>query len=288
MPTSNLQSKPSWLDYYPNSEKPDVDVNFGFDSTGMWFIGNSDGVSYPIRTNYNIGDTTTTQVVVTFIQGDCTDHSVCFFNASTEPQWSWGVDSTRISFQVNCETPELEGLTFGGEGGGSSLINGQTYTCKIVYNPNAGTISYDVYEGTTTTGASINSFMLSEILPSGSYRIGFDADLDTGDTPASYFTYLSISEETQNYPYPEVRFRVKNYDMFQILSQNLPDVDRNNIIYQLENQTVWVLNWPYALKHGDEFTLYGKDALQVVKAYSQINTPNSTVLEVLYNGLQGG
>ena len=290
MPTSNLQSKPSWLDYYPNSAKTTEGVNFGFDSTGMWFTGTSDGVSYPIRTNYDIDGDATTEVIFTFVQGNCTDHSVCFFNPSIEPLWAWGTNTTRISFQVDCGTPEIEGLTLGGEGGGSGLSNGQTYTCKLIYDPSAGTVSYDIYAGTQATGSSVNSFVLSQTLPSGVYRIGFDADQDEG-SDKSYFTYLSISGTeaiTAQYPYPEVVFKVKNYDMFQILSQNLPDVDRNNIINQLNNQTVWIPNWPYALKHGDIFTLYGQEALQVLNAYSQINSPNSTVLEVLYNGLQGG
>lgn len=289
MSSSNLQSKPNWLDYYPNSEKTTEGVDFGFDSTGMWFNGTSSGVSYPIRTNYDISGDTTTEVIFTFIQGNCTDHSVCFFDPAIEPLWAWGNSTTRISFQVDCGTPELEGLTFGGEGGGSPLSNAQTYTCKLVYDPTAGNVSYDIYEGTEATGTPINSFVLSEVLSSSTYRIGFDADQDDG-SDKSYFTYLSISggpSLTNQYPYPEVVFRVKTYDPLQFVGQNFPDSNINNILLNLQNQTVWIENWPYALKHGDIFTLYGEQALQTLNAYSQIN-PTNTELEVLYYGERGG
>jgi hypothetical protein len=38
---SNLQTKPLWLAYAPDGSKPTLGVNFGFDSTGMWFTGNA-------------------------------------------------------------------------------------------------------------------------------------------------------------------------------------------------------------------------------------------------------
>jgi hypothetical protein len=287
MNTSNLQSKPSWLDYYPNSEKTTEGVNFGFDSTGMWFSGNSNGISYPIRTNYDISSNKRTEIIFSIIQGNCADHSVCVFNPSIEPQWNWGTDSTRIAFAVNCGGPEINGITMEGEGGGSNLINGETYTCKIVYDPSAGTFSYEVYNGTSATGAAINSLTLNQVLPEGPYRIGFDADQDA-DPTKSYFTYLSIvGEQTNNYPYPEVVFRVKTYDPLQFVGQNFPDSNINNILLNLQNQTVWIENWPYPLKNGDEFTLYGEQALQTLNAYNQINS-GGTQLETLYYGVRGG
>lgn len=288
MKTSNLKSKPSWLDYYPNSEKPDVDTNFGFDSTGMWFSGNSSGVSYPIRTNYDIKDTQKTEIIFTFLHDDnCSDHSVCVFNTGTEPEWSWGINSTRIAFAVNCENPTINGNTMDGEGAGSTLSVGETYTCKIVYDPTIGTFSYEIYNGTSATGTIINSLTLNQVLSAGPYRIGFDADQDD-DPTRSYFTYLSISGETfEPYPYPEVIFRVKTYDPLQFVGQNFPDSNINNILLNLQNQTVWIENWPYPLKNGDEFTLYGEQALEVLRAYSQIN-PGGTQLETLYIGVKGG
>ena len=287
MKISNLKTKPSWLDYDPNSEKPDVDVNFGFDSTGMWFSGTASGVSYPIRTNYDIPSNTRTEIIFSLIQGECTDHSVCVFNPTTEPLWDWGPSSTRIAFAVNCGAPEINGNTMGGEGAGSDLTNGETYTCKIVYDPPAGTFSYEVYNGTSATGTAINSLTLNQVLPQGPYRIGFDADQDE-DPTKSYFTYLNVGgEKTNNYPYPEVIFKVKTYDPLQFVGQNFPDSNINNILLNLQNQTVFIENWPYPLKNGDEFTLYGEQALQTLNAYNQINS-TGTQLETLYYGVRGG
>jgi hypothetical protein len=288
MYTSNLETKPSWLDYYPNTEKTTVDVNFGFDSSGMWFSGTSDDVSYPIRTTFDIPSDNKTEIIATFVQvNNCADHSICIFNPNIEPEWSWGTSTTRIAFQVDCGSPMISGITQDGEGAGSDLSIGNTYTCKIVYDPSAGTFSYEVYDGASATGVAINSLVLNEVLPAGPYRIGFDADQDE-DPTRSYFTYLSISGQKSNqYPYPEVIFRVKTYDPLQFVGQNFPDSNVNNIIRNLENQTVWIENWPYELKHGDEFTLYGEQALQTLNAYSQIN-PGGTQLEMLYYGIRGG
>lgn len=97
----------------------------------------------------------------------------------------------------------------------------------------------------------------------------------------------STGGPTNNYPYPEVIFRVKTFDPLQFVGQNFPDSNINNILLNLQNQTVWIENWPYELKHGDEFTLYGEQALQTLNAYSQINQ-GGTQLEMLYYGIRGG
>lgn len=97
----------------------------------------------------------------------------------------------------------------------------------------------------------------------------------------------SVGGPTNNYPYPEVIFRVKTFDPLQFVGQNYPDSNVNNILLNLLNQTVWIEGWPYALKHGDEFTLYGEQARRVLNAYGQIN-PSGTQLEVLYYGIRGG
>jgi len=86
-----------------------------------------------------------------------------------------------------------------------------------------------------------------------------------------------------SYPYPQITFQVKTYDENTVLSNLPPVVDPDNIINQLENQTVWVLNWPYALKHNDTFTLYGKKAIETKTAYEQI-TQYGFELEQTYYG----
>lgn len=115
--------------------------------------------------------------------------------------------------------------------------------------------------------------------------------LSTDDAQAVAIKFLEIVGApqgiTNNYPYPEVIFRVKTFDPLQFVGQNFPDSNTNNILLNLQNQTVWIENWPYPLKHGDEFTLYGEKALQVLNAYNQIN-PTGTQVELVYYGVRGG
>jgi hypothetical protein len=114
--------------------------------------------------------------------------------------------------------------------------------------------------------------------------------LNTEDAEAISIKFLEIvgnGSPTNNYPYPEVIFRVKTYDPLQFVGQNFPDSNINNILLNLQNQTVFIENWPYPLKHGDEFTLYGEQALQTLNAYNQINS-GGTQLETLYYGVRGG
>lgn len=289
MISSNLQSQPTWIETFPNAQ-----VEYGFDSIGLWFVGNAGDTTYPVRTNFDFDSAHELEMTFTFIYGlgggeGCADHSVCIFNTSDEPNFSFGQDSSRIALVCNCSGFSIQGQS-SSTPSSLTLSDGNTYTCAFTYSPAAGQVQAVLYNGTSATGSPVGTLTLNESLPAGPYRVAFTADQDDTPDKITYFTYVELNAfaATPSYPYPEVVFRVKNYDIFQILSQNLPDVDRNNIINQLNNQTVWIPNWPYALKHGDVFTLYGQEALQVLKAYNQINSPNSTVLEVLYNGLQGG
>ena len=82
-------------------------------------------------------------------------------------------------------------------------------------------------------------------------------------------------------PTPSITFRVKTYDPVKLSSTLIPDQNRDNIIRQLENQTVWAPYWPYGLKHGDEFTLYGDQALRLKRELDQLNAHNNTILEIV-------
>lgn len=197
---SNLKNKPSWLEYVPNSEKPDVDVNFGFDDTGMWFYGNAQGTSYPIRSNFSFNSSEICEITFTFIHGDlvggeednCSDQTICFFKVGDEPNFNWGgEDSTRIAYQINCGSPEISGLT-GGVSEDLDLIKGDRYTAHLVYNPNVG-LTATLHEGVKVNNNPISTLFLSDVLSEGEYRIGFDADKDvTGEIQKSYFTNLII------------------------------------------------------------------------------------------------
>jgi hypothetical protein len=84
-------------------------------------------------------------------------------------------------------------------------------------------------------------------------------------------------------PFPTLTLRVKTYDPVDLTKKLFPDNNKENIIRQLENQTVWFPYWPYPLKHGDEFTLYGKNAFETYKNLSQYNS-DSSMVEVVYYG----
>lgn len=46
-------------------------------------------------------------------------------------------------------------------------------------------------------------------------------------------------------------FQVKSYDLQDVLSYCQPDDNLDNILFQLNNRTVWIVDRP--LKHGDVF-----------------------------------
>jgi len=62
----------------------------------------------------------------------------------------------------------------------------------------------------------------------------------------------------------------------------LPDQDRQNVIDQLASATVWVQYWPWPLKNGDIFSLYGSEAIQVYQTRDQLNSV--ATLETIYYG----
>jgi hypothetical protein len=84
-------------------------------------------------------------------------------------------------------------------------------------------------------------------------------------------------------PFPKLTLRVKTYDPVELTHTLVPDSDKTNIIRQLENQTVWFPYWPNALKHGDEFSLYGQKAFDTYKNLSQYNAAASMV-EIIFYG----
>lgn len=187
--------KPSWLEIV-SSER------CGFDSIGMWFSGNANGgegaTSYPIRTNFDIPENETCTIVFTFIHSNsCSDQGVCVFNTESTPIWTWGTDSSRIAYQFDCPFPHLDGQSNNGGEQPELLEVGQVYTGRFVYDPSGeGTVTGELFVGSNTTGEPISTISITEKLPSGSYRVGFDADLDEQEMEfgsKSYFTYISVN-----------------------------------------------------------------------------------------------
>lgn len=301
-----MSTKPTWLSTFASETGLVENVNFGFDNDGMWFMGDESGTAaYPVRSTFELQQTDVCEVVYTVDYNYfCSDQGICFFLSGVSPEWNWdSPNSSRLAFQTNCPNPELSGTNNFANNGGANLSSPNFYTFRVTYDPGLGNIYAETFEGETISGAPINTLVVNDTLTPGNYKIGFGADSDGSEGDESqkaYFKSIDISinglltystqfggSNPTNYSYPEIRFRVKTYDPIEVASRMLPDENRENVIRQLQNQTVWILNWPYPLKNGDEFTLYGKEAIKTYKDYQQLNKGNS-VLETLYYGLPGG
>lgn len=198
---SNLTSKPDWLGYYPNSNKPTEGVDFGFDGGGMFFKGDSGSgdVAYPIRTNFDIVDKSKATVIFSFEFGDesgstsvFSDQGICFFKSADAPEWAWNSTNTsRLAVQFDGNVLEVNGPNVAATLELSMSI-GNTYTCKVEHDPKTNTTLVAVFDGSSASGAPMDFLSVNDSIQ-GNYRIGFDADKDPGDgTDKSYFTYLYI------------------------------------------------------------------------------------------------
>ena len=190
---------PDWMETFSNNQ-----VGYGFDQTGMWFVNDANGTTYPIRSNFDIPDTDACVITFTFIHDTfCSDQGICVYNASMPPEWSWGINATRIALSYDCESIYIYGQLSETQGG-ADLVEGQTYTAKATYDPVAGTFTAETYLGTSATGTPISTISLSESLPAGNYRVAFCADQDGGPESStvnnkSYFTYVSIEIGSSTY-----------------------------------------------------------------------------------------
>jgi hypothetical protein len=233
---STLLTKPEWLSYVPDGSKPTVDVNFGFDSGGMWFTGNAnDQHAYPIRTNVGFYDTDAVEIIATFnfdSVGD--DHGIAIFNsATTQPYWRFGTDTTRIAYQFSVATPQLYGRTTSDVAGAPVLSIGETYTIKLVYDPLATTdkVKVELYQGAGIEGTLLDTRTINEQLPAGAYLVGFDADQDNLSRK-SYFTNLTIKTLT-NAVFNDVEV-INNLTVNTIDSDLIPSA---NVTYSLGSAT---------------------------------------------------
>lgn len=202
--TSDLTTKPDWLGIYTDQTGKTENVDFGFDSDGMWFAGDASGTAYTIRTNWSIQSHQVSEVIYTVdYNSNCSDQGICFYSDGNSPQWNWGEDGSRIAFSINCPVPYIYGLNkrvdnsgeTGGEGGeGTPLLSAPNYyTFKITYNPVARTVTAVTYLGQNTSGTVVDTLVLHEKLEGGLYRIGFDADNDDDGQEHAHFKNLTIN-----------------------------------------------------------------------------------------------
>lgn len=208
--SSNITSKPGYLSTHTAETGKIEGVDFGWDSSGMWFTGNANSGSggegggvggYPVRTSFSFGSEDICEVIYTVdYQDGCSDQGICVFNAGTQPEWQWGSNETRIACSMNCETPYIYGLSgeVRGEGEGGELSGGEGgtyepnyYTFHFTYNPSEEQVQAVIYIGEGTSGTALMTLTLNERLPAGDYKVGFSADEDEFGAK-SYFTQLNI------------------------------------------------------------------------------------------------
>jgi len=98
----------------------------------------------------------------------------------------------------------------------------------------------------------------------------FDLPVDSNVAASVAEKFLEIvkvkSAQEPAYPLPKYRFRVNLIDRSKILSSPLPD-SLEHILLNLESTTVYIPYVQTPLKHGDEFTLYGSQAIRVYELY---------------------
>jgi len=189
---SNVRVKPSWLSYVAGGKNQEG-VQYGFDSSGMFFRGNSNGdFAYPIQTSLHFHEQDVLEVSATIYFGTTNDdHGLSIFSADTRPIWQSGTNATRIAFQFDAGIPVLYGQTTANTAPGSPVLSaGNYYTIKFKYDP-GNTVIVETFSGNTATGSPIDTRSLSEVLPAGDYKLGFDADNDSLGVK-SYWTNLIV------------------------------------------------------------------------------------------------
>lgn len=77
---------------------------------------------------------------------------------------------------------------------------------------------------------------------------------------------------------PEYTFEVVSYNPQDFIGQMLATT-MENTISQLENRTVWIETIPRPLKHGDQFTVAGKQAVYLKELY--VDVPNDSPRKLL-------
>lgn len=192
---------PDFLTYVEGrTHLPVLNTNFGWDSAGAWFGPTSgDTASYPIFTNFTIPTNYKVQVEFDIeIDSFCSDAGVALYVNGTTPEWSFGTNTTRIAAQFNCPTMEIQGIETSVSSEGEGVPDAGTYRAVLVYDP-ADTSDNVTFRLMTKEDIPtlVLQLALTETLPTGAYRIGFAADMDSGEgdngDSRTYISNLSIS-----------------------------------------------------------------------------------------------
>lgn len=95
---------------------------------------------------------------------------------------------------------------------------------------------------------------------------------------ARKFLQLMISGNVSVNPSPAYTFEVQTYTMPELIGLGYYGDFLTDIIRQREESVVHIINRP--LKHGDQFTLYGAEAVRFKKIYADVDNP---ILKILGN-----
>ena len=83
---------------------------------------------------------------------------------------------------------------------------------------------------------------------------------------------------------PVLKLRALAYDPLTFVSQLQPDSNIQNIIGQLESREIWLPFYDSPVRHGEEITLYGQQAIKARQVLDTMNSDGNAVVEVLYYG----
>ena len=83
---------------------------------------------------------------------------------------------------------------------------------------------------------------------------------------------------------PVLKLRALAFDPLTFVSQLQPDSNIQNIIGQLESREIWLPFYDRSVRHGEEITLYGQQAIKARQVLDTMNSDGNAVVEVLYYG----
>lgn len=168
-------------------------LSTGQNNFGIFFSGNAgnEDISYPIRTNFPIPGNTKVVVQIDMeVNDECSDFGLCVFEGDVQPRWAWGPETSRLSAQYNCPTPELNSFD---ESNSSdwSLPGPGTYRVRFTYDPqNTPNLTLETLD---TSDTLLDTITLNGTLnTSNDYFVGFAADQDDEDK-RTYVKNLIIS-----------------------------------------------------------------------------------------------
>jgi len=276
---SNVRVKPSWLSYVPGGKNQEG-TQYGFDTGGMFFRGNSDGdFAYPIQTNLHFHEQDVLEVIATIYFGATNnDHGLCIFPADGRPIWQSSANTTRIAFQYTAGIPVLYGQTTANTAPGSPVLStGNYYTIKFKYDP-GNTVVVETFSGNTATGSPVDTRSLAEVLPAGDYRLGFDADNDASGVK-SYWTNLIVRTLTNTVVND---LEVQGQVIGNLIPQSNVSQSLGNITHQwkdlwVSNNTIYINSVPLSIDAGGNLLINGAPVSGGAGSTADITFANTSI-----------